>query len=254
VTCTVAGDPDYRTSIRIIREMADAGADMVELVMPFSDPVADGPVIQEAGARALASGMNTDRFFSLVREVRELTGIPLVVLTYANLVVQRGIRSFYREAALAGADAVAIADVPLEEAEPFCTAAREAGIDPVLFVSQTTSVPRMKRILDLAGGFVYVVAAMGVTGVRETLDPAALDCIRKLRRMTDLPVVPGFGISTPAQVMACADAGADGVIVGSALVREIGAHLEDRTGMAAAVRQKVQRLKPEAGLVSPTRL
>lgn len=218
VACTVAGDPCFEESISIIRELVSAGADIIEIVMPFSDPVADGPVIQQAAARALASGMNTDRLFEMIHIVRKETEIPLIVMTYANIVIRRGIQEFYLDAANAGADGVVVADVPIEEADPFCAAARNAGIDPILFVSQTTSPERVDKILSKAGGFVYLVAALGVTGTREEISPDAIDLMSRVKRRTSLPVVPGFGISTPDHVRGYTRAGADGVIVGSALI------------------------------------
>ena len=242
VACTVAGDPDYATSVMTIRAIADAGADIIELVMPFSDPVADGPVIQQAGARALSAGMNTDRLFDLVRDAMHAIRVPLVIMTYANIVLQHGIGKFYRDAARAGADGVIVADVPLEEADPFCTAAEKAGIDPILFISQTTSRDRMEQILSRAGGFVYLVAAQGVTGAREEVSPATLALIREVKGKTQLPVVPGFGIATPAHVRTYAQAGADGVIVGSALVRVIDEYHDRPVEMTESVGQLVRDL------------
>jgi len=252
VACTVAGDPDYEASIRLVFEMEAAGADCIELVMPFSDPVADGPVIQEAISRALQAGMDTDRLFSQILEIREKSKIPLVILTYANIVIQRGIRKFYQDAANAGADGVAVADVPLEEAAPFCTAARDAGIEPILFVSQTTSPERIGDILEMAGGFIYLIAAMGVTGVRDELSPEVLSCIREVKERTSLPVVPGFGISTPEHIRAYTKAGADGMIVGSAIVRIIGeqsgGHEEMRIRVGALVRNLKEASEEDRGM------
>jgi tryptophan synthase alpha chain len=231
----------------VIRALADAGADIIELVMPFSDPVADGPVIQEAGARALAAGMTTDRLFSLVQDVRRETGIPLLIMTYANIIIQRGIGAFYRQAARAGADGVVVADVPLEEAGPYCEAAQEAGIEPVLFISQTTSPERMERILASAGGFIYLVAAMGVTGVRDQIEPGTISLLRSVKEKSSLPVVPGFGISSPDHVRAYARAGADGVIVGSAIVRLVGEYAGRKREMEKAIGRLVRKLKAAAG-------
>ncbi|MGB4236185.1 MAG: tryptophan synthase subunit alpha [Methanoregulaceae archaeon] len=228
IACVVAGDPDFEGSVRIARNLASAGADMLEVVMPFSDPVADGPVIQAAGIRALSAGMTPDRLFDLVAAIRNGTEMPLLIMTYANIVIQRGITRFYQDASRAGADGVMIADVPVEEASPFCDAAREAGIDPILFVSPTTSSQRLDRILCRAGGFVYLVAAIGVTGVREVIAPETLACLRAIKKRTKLPVVPGFGISSPEHVREYGKAGADGVIVGSAIVRIVGEHMRDR--------------------------
>ncbi len=247
VACTVAGDPDFTGSIHIARCLAEAGADMLELVMPFSDPVADGPVIQEAGSRALAGGMTTDRLFALVREVRKGTEIPLLIMTYANIVIQRGITRFYQDAAGAGADGVVIADVPAEEAGPFCDAARHAGIDPILFVSPTTSPERLDLILSRGSGFIYLVAAMGVTGVRDGVALETLACLRTLKQRTDLPVLPGFGISAPEHIRAYAESGADGVIVGSAIVRIVGRSVSNPSEMEEAARRLVGELKGACG-------
>jgi len=243
VACTVAGDPDYATSVRIIREMEATGADCIELVMPFSDPVADGPVMQEAVSRALDAGMNTDRFFSLIREIREGSKIPLVILTYANILIQRGIESFYRDAANAGVDGVAIADVPLEESVRFLAAARDAGIEPVLFVSQTTSKDRLEKILSGAGGFIYLVAAMGVTGIRNGISQETLICLQEIKERTALPVVPGFGISRPEHIHTYGNSGADGVIVGSALAKMISENVKLGQDPAPAVGELVRELK-----------
>ncbi|HNQ29065.1 MAG: Tryptophan synthase alpha chain [Methanoregulaceae archaeon PtaB.Bin009] len=242
VACLVAGDPDYGESLAMMREVDRAGADIIEVVMPFSDPVADGPVMQQAIQRALSAGMNTDSLFSLIRDFRAESETPLVVLTYANPVVQRGIGAFYRDAGGAGVDGVAVADVPLEEADSFCRAARKAGVDPILFVSQTTSMERLKGITAKAGGFLYLVAALGVTGMRGEVDPATIGCIRKIKEMSSLPVVPGFGISSPGQVQAYSRAGADGIIVGSAIVREVGDRLGRPGEMRAAVGEMVRSL------------
>ena len=251
VACTVAGDPDFSGSIRIARCLADAGADMLELVMPFSDPVADGPVIQEAGIRALAAGMTTDRLFALVGEVRKETDIPLLIMTYANIVIQRGISRFYQDAAGAGADGVVVADVPAEEAGPFCEAARQAGIDPILFVSPTTSPERLELILSLGSGFIYLVAAMGVTGVREDIAPETLACLRSLKERTNLPVVPGFGISSPDHIRTYSESGADGVIVGSAIVRILGSSAGRKAEMEEAARRLVEELKGACRNIPP---
>ncbi|MDD1716270.1 MAG: tryptophan synthase subunit alpha, partial [Methanolinea sp.] len=203
------------------------------------------PVMQQAAARALSSGMNTDLLFSLVRDIRSETAVPLLILTYANIVFQRGISEFYRDAAGAGADGIAVADVPVEEAGPFRAAAAGSGIDHILFASQTTSGGRLSCITEQAGGFIYLVAAMGVTGVREEIDPGILSCVKEVKRRTEVPVVPGFGISTSGQIQAYASAGADGVIVGSAIVREIGLHAENRENLLPAIRRAMHRIRPD---------
>ena len=221
MTFTVAGDPDYKTSLKIIRALEAGGADIIELGLPFSDPVADGPVIQPADQRALNAGMNTDRFFSLVREFREQSDVPLVVLTYTNLILQRNIEKFYQDAADAGIDAVVVADLPYEEADPYIKAAELAGISPVMMISTTTSKKRLSNILKVKSGFIYLVAALGVTGVRQTTDMNARKMLMDIKSKTSIPVAPGFGISDREQIKEWGLAGADAVIVGSALVKKI---------------------------------
>jgi len=245
ITFTVAGDPDYKASLSLIREMAKAGADIIELGLPFSDPVADGPVIQRADLRAMEAGMNTDRLFDLVREFRNGDSTPVVVLTYANLVVCRGIDRFYQEASSAGIDGVVIADVPYEESAPFRTAAEKAGIVQVMMVSPTTSPDRLDRILSAASGFIYLVAVMGITGVRTGVDQAAISLLRTVQTKTQLPVAPGFGISTRSQVLEWAGAGADAVIVGSAIVNLIEMYRQNPEEMIRKVCTFVKELRAD---------
>jgi len=243
MTFPVAGDPDFETSLEIIKALENGGADIIELGLPFSDPVADGPVIQQADQRALASGMNTDRFFDLVREVRKSSDIPLVVLTYTNLILQRDINTFYQDAADAGIDAVVVADLPYEEAGPYITAAETAGVAPVMMVSTTTSPERLSKILTVKSGFIYLVAALGVTGMRQKTDPVAQKLLADLKNRTDIPIAPGFGISDREQVREWTDAGADAVIVGSALVREIEDSLVKPDTLIPRITAFVQSLK-----------
>jgi|ADurb_Oil_03_Slu_FD_contig_71_452942_length_1879_multi_2_in_0_out_0_2 tryptophan synthase alpha chain len=243
MTFTVAGDPDYSISREIIKALEKGGADIIELGLPFSDPVADGPVIQQADQRALESGMNTDRFFDLVRDIRKDSEIPLVVLTYTNLILQRGIQSFYQDAADAGIDAVVVADLPYEEAASFIVAAEKAGIAPVMMVSTTTSKERLFKILTVKSGFIYLVAALGVTGVRQATDPQARELLSEIKKQSNIPVAPGFGISDRTQVMEWGKAGADAVIVGSALVKTIEGGLQDPDSLIPAVTAFVQSLK-----------
>lgn len=235
VAFTVAGDPDYDTGLSIIKKMAESGADIIELGLPFSDPVADGPVIQRADLRAMEAGMNTDRLFDLVRDFRAGCGVPVVILTYANLIIRRGISRFYLEAAEAGVDGVVIADVPYEESSPFVQAAQAAGIAPIMMVSPTTSPERLDGILGSAAGFIYLVAVMGITGARTGVDPSAVELLRTVKGKTRVPVAPGFGISTSEQVKEWTDAGADAVIVGSAIVKKIEENLGESEAIIDAV-------------------
>jgi tryptophan synthase alpha chain len=242
VACLVSGDPDRRTSLELMREAENCGADIIELVMPHSDPVADGPVMQKAMQRALSAGTTPDTLFSQIRDFRAGSKTPVLILTYANIVIQRGIERFYRQAAGAGADGIAVADVPLEESGPFIWEARREGLEPVLFASQTTSQERLERIVASAGGFLYLVAVLGVTGDREQIDPRIIEHIRAVKAVSALPVVPGFGIGTAGQVRELVRAGADGVIVGSAIVREIERTLKDPSAMIEAVGGKVREM------------
>ena len=242
VAFTVAGDPDYETSLNIMRTMAASGADVIELGLPFSDPVADGPIIQRADLRAMESGMNTDRLFDLVRDFRKEAETPIVILTYANLIIRRGTEKFYQDAAEAGIDGVVIADVPYEEAYPFIDAAKKSGVSPIMMVSPTTSDERLEGILTHSSGFIYLVAVMGVTGTRTGVDPGAIQLLNRVKEKTTVPVAPGFGISTPDQVRIWADAGADAVIVGSAIVRRIEDHLNNTNDIIKAVEEYIRQL------------
>jgi tryptophan synthase alpha chain len=243
VAFTVAGDPDYETSLGIIKEMAESGAEIIELGLPFSDPVADGPVIQSADIRAMDAGMNADRLFELVKDFRKEKDTPVVILTYVNLIMNRGISQFYADAASAGINGVVIADVPFEESEPFVKAAQECGIAPIMMVSPTTTDERLSRIVSKAAGFIYLVAVMGVTGARTGVEHSAVNLLDRVKAKTNVPVAPGFGISTPEQIQEWAKHGADAVIVGSAIVRKIEEHIGDPDAIIAAVGEYIKTLK-----------
>lgn len=213
------GDPDLETSASILDQLVEGGADMIEVGIPFSDPVADGPVIQAAAVRALARGVRTADCFALIRAFRDRhPDVPVGILTYANLVLARGRDAFYQAAAAAGADSVLVADVPLMEAEPYAASARAAGIAPVLIAAANTPAERLARIAALGEGYTYCVARSGVTGAdaRVRFDHEAM--LAALREAGAPPPVFGFGISRPEHVRAALDAGAAGVISGSAIV------------------------------------
>lgn len=213
------GDPELETSAAILDQLALGGADMVELGIPFSDPVADGPVIQAAAVRALGAGVRTADCFALIRAFRDRhPDVPVGILTYANLVLARGLDAFYRAAAEAGADSVLVADVPVMEAEPFVAAARAAGIAPVLIAAANTPAARLARIAELGEGYTYCVARAGVTGADEKVRFDHEAMLAALSAAGAPPPVFGFGISRPDHVRAALDAGAAGVISGSAIV------------------------------------
>ena len=241
----VAGDPDKATCIRIARALISGGTDILELGVPFSDPVADGLTIQKADERALAAGTTPDTVFEIVREIRKESGVPIVFLTYYNIVHRRGIERFYREARDAGVDGILIADLPVEESEEVCAVAERMGIDPIFLIAQTTSDERIKKIAEKGRGYLYLVAVLGVTGVRDQVSDGAIDLLHRVRKHTPLPLALGFGISTPAHVRTCARTGADGVIVGSAIVEIIERNLKDPDVMENKLKDYVSDMKKE---------
>jgi len=211
----MGGFPDVETSAAIGDACIDAGADLLELGIPFSDPLADGPVIQAAGTAALAAGATTDDILRVC--ARLAPRAPVVLMTYVNIVLARGIDRFVGQAAAAGAAGLIVPDVPLEESTELRAACDTAGLALVPLVAPTTPDERLRRIGALARGFVYTVSVTGTTGERRALDPGPL--LTRVKAATDVPVALGFGISTPQQAAEAAAAGADGVIVGSRLVR-----------------------------------
>ena len=216
----MAGLPDADASVDLFTAMADAGADGFEVGIPYSDPLMDGPVIQEAGSRALAGGMTLTRGLEVTRLVAERTGLPCMVMTYVNPILRMGAESFTRAAAQAGAEAIIIADLPIDEAGPFREAAAAAGIGVVAFAAPTTTDERLDLIAAWRPPFVYGIAEMGVTGERVRSSDRAGALVERIRRRTDAPIALGVGISGP-EAASRAAAIADGVIVGSALVRRV---------------------------------
>ncbi len=242
----VAGDPDQKTSVRIAKALIDGGTDILEFGVPFSDPVADGPTIQRADDRALAAGTTPDTIFEIVREVRGYSDVPIVFLTYYNTIYRRGIDRFYREAHEAGVDGILVADMPVEESEEVVEIAAKYSIDPIFLVTQTTSDERMNIIVRRARGYLYLVSVLGVTGARKTVSPEALALLQRVRKHTSLPLALGFGISTPDHVKTCREAGADGVIVGSAIVDIVEKTLGKNMAMEKELRQYVAGMKKAA--------
>ena len=240
------GDPDLATSARLLDLLATSGADMLEVGIPFSDPVADGPVIQASATRALAAGVRPADCFALLADFRARhPDVPVGILTYANLVVARGRDAFYRAAAEAGVDSVLVADVPLLEAEPFVEAARRHGVAPVLIAATNTPAERLRRIAGLGSGYTYCVARAGVTGAREQVqfDHAAM--LEALAAHEAPPAVFGFGISRPDHVAAALAAGASGVICGSAIVERIAAgRIDDLASFIGEMKAATRRRAP----------
>ncbi|BBK34967.1 tryptophan synthase alpha chain [Allostella sp. ATCC 35155] len=221
VTFISAGDPDLARCADILAGLPAAGADVIELGMPFSDPMADGPAVQAAGLRALKAGQTMAKTLGLVRDFRTRDGdTPIVLMGYFNPILQYGPERFCRDAAAAGVDGLIIVDLPPEEAEPLATPAAEQGIDLIRLVAPTTPDWRMPKVLEGASGFVYAVSITGVTGTALAVEEQVAALVARIRRHTDLPVAVGFGINTPAQAAGIARIG-DGVVVGSAIVRRV---------------------------------
>ena len=221
VAFLTAGDPDYETSLANFRAVLDAGADLVEVGIPFSDPIAEGPVIQEADIRALESGMTTDKVFELVKELRKDYDTPIVFMTYANPVFHYGTERFFENASAAGADGIIIPDCPFEERHEFDETAAKYGMDFISMIAPT-SENRIKEIAEQAKGFIYVVSSLGVTGVRSEITTDLGKIMSLIKEVTDTPAAIGFGISKPEQAEKMSKV-ADGVIVGSAMVKIVAA-------------------------------
>ena len=220
VTC---GDPDLATTAEIVRAMAKNGADLIELGIPFSDPTAEGPVIQGANVRALAGGVTTDKIFDMVKELRREIDTPMVFMTYANVVFSYGIERFVKTAADIGMDGLILPDVPFEEKEEFAPACRRYGLDFISLIAPT-SHDRISMIAKEAEGFVYCVSSLGVTGMRGEITTDISKMVELVRKANpQIPCAVGFGISTPAHAREMAQC-ADGIIVGSAIVNRIAEH------------------------------
>lgn len=241
VSYLCAGDPDFDTSLAACRAVLAAGTDVLELGVPFSDPLADGLTNQLAAQRALDSGMTVARVLELVRRLRETTQVPIVFYTYYNLVFANGLDAAVREAKQAGVDGMLVLDLPPEEAAEFKAACALHGMQTVCIVAPTTPDARLPKICAAATGFIYYVSREGVTGERKEIAADIPQAVARIRAHTALPVVVGFGISTKEHVRAVAQA-ADGVVVGSALVNVIKANLAQRAQVAPQLQAKASEL------------
>jgi len=238
VTFITAGDPDLVTCREILLGLPAAGADLIELGMPFSDPMADGPAIQASSQRALRHGATLDRVLALVEEFRRADAdTPIILMGYYNPIYIFGVTAFLAQAKSAGVDGLIIVDLPPEEEAELFLPALEAGIDFIFLAAPTTGEERLKRVLERASGFVYYISVAGITGTKSATDDQVAAAVQRLRRHTDLPVAVGFGINTPDQAAAVARI-ADAAVVGSALVGTVADNLDDdgaaRPGLAAA--------------------
>jgi tryptophan synthase alpha chain len=226
VTYLTAGDPDPDTSTRLFSGLAGAGADLIEIGMPFSDPMADGPAIQDAGQRALRAGMTLGGTLAMVRGLRRADdATPIVLMGYYNPIYRYGAEAFARDAATAGVDGVIVVDLPPEEDTELTEPAHAAGLDVIRLATPTSDDRRLPAVVERAGGFLYYVAIAGITGTRSADSGEVAAAVQRLRRFTDLPVAVGFGIKTPEQAAAVARA-ADAVVVGSSLVQRLATNLD----------------------------
>jgi tryptophan synthase alpha chain len=244
----VIGDPDFDASLAIVKTAIDAGADILELGVPFSDPIADGPTIQKADIRALRSGMNVAKALEFIRKVKDYKDIPIGLLMYYNLVYQYarcpdlrretqgpGTEKFFSDFHEAGVNSVLIADLSIDDADEIAEPAASAGLDTVFMVTPNTEPERMKLIASRTTGFIYTVSLLGVTGSRDTLSDAVEGLVGKLKKLTSVPVCVGFGISKPEHAATIALAGADGVIIGSKIVGLIEENLANKEKMLAEI-------------------
>ena len=229
ITC---GDPDVETTMACVREMVKSGADLIELGIPFSDPTAEGPVIQGANLRALTGGVTTDRIFEMVRELRGDVAVPMVFMTYTNVVFSYGAERFISTCAGIGIDGLILPDLPCEEKEEFLAVCRAHGVALISLIAPT-SANRVAMIAKEAEGFIYLVSSLGVTGVRSSITTDLGPIIRTIRENTDVPCAVGFGISNPEQAKTMAKK-ADGVIVGSAIVKLIAQYGKDAAAPVGA--------------------
>lgn len=243
VVYLTAGDPDRRSSLSYLRAAADGGADILEVGIPFSDPMADGPTIQAASRRALDRGMTVGRALDLVQELRKTHPLPVVVFGYFNPFFRYGASRFCRDAGGAGADGLLVVDLPHEESGEMAPAARKSGLDWIPLASPTSSPARIRTAVDSGSGFLYLITVTGITGARTSLPPEAAAWARTVKGWSRLPVAVGFGISTPAMARDAARF-ADAAVVGSACVKIAGKHGASRTG-PEALRRFVRSLKKE---------
>lgn len=222
-----AGDPDLRTTIDVVLELERAGSDVIELGIPFSDPLADGPTIQRSSERALRHGYRLADYLEAVEKIRCQSRVPLLLFSYFNPILQYGMDNLARDARAAGVDGVLVTDMTPEEGEEYCACLEAHDLDPIFLAAPTSSAERVAIIAARSRGFVYLVSRTGVTGVREALSESILPTLRRIRSCTDLPVAVGFGISSPEQVRAVWQV-ADGAVVGSAIVAQMENHRDPR--------------------------
>ncbi len=248
-----AGDPDAQTTVALVEACARAGAAIVELGFPYSDPIADGPTIQNSYTRTLSARSSLDDVFALVRSVRGRSDVPLVGMVSYSLIYRRGLDGFVEEAAEGGLDGLIVPDLPVEEAGPLAERCAQASLANIYLIAPTTTAERRQLIAQRATGFIYCVSVVGITGAREALPSELISYLDELRQLTDKPLAVGFGISRPEQAAALAPH-ADGVIVGSAIVRLMEERLQEpQIGVAAVERFVTRMVESLASVRKPAR-
>lgn len=249
-----AGDPDLATTAEALQVLDSNGADLIELGVPYSDPLADGPVIQAAATRALQQGTNLDRVLKMLQAVTPKLQAPIILFTYYNPILNRGISAFLEQVASVGVKGLVVPDLPLEEADELIAAAAKWGIELILLVAPTSSQTRIEAIASKSQGFIYLVSVTGVTGMRSQIQSRVADLLTKMRQVTDKPIGVGFGISKPEQARQVKEWGADAVIVGSAFVKALSSDeglqavetlcKELKSAIAPTKQEETQRLAP----------
>ncbi len=245
VAYLTGGDPNPETFLSNASAVVEAGADILEVGIPFSDPIADGPIIQASSQRALSGGATPINVLELMRKLSKSYDTPIVLLTYYNPIIAMGLERFMETARESGVDGLVVPDLPFEESDSFCQAGHQFGVDTIFLAAPNTTPSRLREIIERSRGFLYLVSLFGVTGPRKTLSPQALSAVRRVKSLARgrIPVAAGFGVSKPEHVAALVSAGADGAIVGSALVDIVGKHLEDKERAREILRETVSSLK-----------
>jgi tryptophan synthase alpha chain len=243
----VIGDPDEKTSLELVKTAIDAGADILELGIPFSDPVADGPTIQKADIRALQAGMTPKKALDLVGKITAYKSIPIGLLVYYNLINHYGVEKFFMDFKAVGGTSVLIADVSIDDADEIAPLAQKAGLETVFMATPNTPQERLKRIADKTTGFIYTVSLLGTTGERTALSQTVKPLITNLKKLTDKPICVGFGISSAEHAAQVASAGADGVIIGSRIVKFIEDNLGNPTVMKQQIAEFIGQVKTALG-------
>ena len=245
VAYLMGNDPDPKSFLANAASLIEGGADILEIGIPFSDPVADGPVIQAAGTRALSAGATPRKIFDAVRELSSQFTIPIVIMTYYNPILAMGIEQFFRNASDNGVKGIVVPDLPMEEGDIFRDIALKHNLDNIYLAAPNTSAERLRTIVEKSKGFLYLISLYGVTGPRDTVSAESLETVKKVKSLAKgkIPISAGFGISQAAHVSSLLRAGADGAIVGSVLVRTVADHLNDPEAAPYYLKKTITVLK-----------